>query len=116
MYGGGSGLSARESRREQRVRERREREKLRAKLAGLPEPQFTNELEELPAEPKSSEADASAASSSGSRSKTKRKRDAAEIDAERIARENALEAARLTRPSAVKAGLHDEQVHGRRIC
>ena len=38
------------SRRVQRMREQRERQKLRAKLAGLPEPQFTYEIDELPDE------------------------------------------------------------------
>jgi hypothetical protein len=84
-------------RKRRRMHERMEREKLRAKLAGLPEPQFMYEVEELPDAP---------AGGAGQSRKKKRKRDAAEIDAERIARENAIEAARLARrSSAVKAGL-----------
>ena len=98
---GGGGASSSMQRKQQRLHERREREKLRAKLAGLPEPQFMYEVEELPGAP-----EGSGAGTDGQSRQKKRKRDAADIDAERIARENALEAARLARrSSAVKAGL-----------
>ena len=94
MMEGGS-MSAQ---RRQRLHQERERQKLRAKLAGLPEPQFTYEIDELP--------DDQTTDTAASGSRRKRKRDAAEIDAERIARENAIEEAKLARrSSAVKAGL-----------